>query len=115
VTVAGRCFPPNFTGNAVLTSDPVVLGPVRADAAGAFSATFTIPRNTAAGAHTITVSGTGASAAARITVTNTPLPATGSDRDGVLAGMALAVVFAGLVLLAGRRLSDQHEDIARRL
>jgi hypothetical protein len=106
VTVTGACFPAN-----VLNSDPVTLGIVRTDALGNFSARFTIPVNTAAGAHTITVATTGATASVAITVTRVAgLSVTGGN--SALLGLAIAVIFGGLVLIAGRRLGDQNDDWA---
>jgi hypothetical protein len=113
VIVSGTCYPANADFNVVLTSSPVLLGTVRSDANGAFSKGFTIPARTSVGSHTITVSGGPAAASATITVVSGGLVVTG---HGIaLVGLAGAVLFAGFVLLAGRRLGDENDDLAARL
>jgi len=53
LTVSGKGFIANATVTVTYATEPVVVATVTADAAGAFSATFTVPESTA-GAHTIT-------------------------------------------------------------
>ena len=53
LTVSGKGFIANATVTVTYATEPVVVATTTADAAGAFSATFTVPESTA-GAHTIT-------------------------------------------------------------
>lgn len=53
ITVSGKGFIANATVTVTYATEPVVVATTTADAAGAFSATFTVPESTA-GAHTIT-------------------------------------------------------------
>jgi lysophospholipase L1-like esterase len=55
--VQGDGFTPGVSMQAVLQSDPVVLGPVVADAAGSVNAKFPLPRGVAAGDHSLTLDG----------------------------------------------------------
>ena len=95
MTVTGNGWKPGSTVTILLTGSSTPLGTATADANGAFSATVTIPSDTPAGTHTITISGTAADGSARtvqsgsITVTAI-LPATGSDTGPLtLIGVAL--------------------------
>jgi hypothetical protein len=116
VTVSGTCFPADKDETIVLNSTPVTLGTAHTNSAGSFSAIFTIPSNTSAGSHTITASGTGVIASVTITVTRTGLlGVTGSNSTKVLLPFAIALAFAGLVLIAGRKLGDQNDEWAETL
>ena len=53
LTVTGKGFIANAAVTVTYATEPVVVATVTADAAGAFSATFTVPESTA-GAHTVT-------------------------------------------------------------
>lgn len=57
LTVAGSGFAPNETITVVLHSTPVTLATFTADGSGAFSQIVSIPAGTAAGHHTLIVSG----------------------------------------------------------
>lgn len=111
VTISGTCANETFT--VTLHSTPVTLGTVTTNSAGSGSGTFTIPSNTSAGTHTITVSDvSGNSGSATVVVTgatgaanptSTKLPVTGSDA-GLLSGIgAAAVCTGGIVVLAARK------------
>jgi len=56
--VHGDGFMPDSDVDVTLHSTPVHLGTFTTDASGAFTATVTIPADTAAGAHTIVLTGT---------------------------------------------------------
>ena len=64
-TIAALCYPANLSGSIVLTSDPVTLGSFQTNNVGAFFGAVTIPRNTTAGAHRITLTGGTATAFGR--------------------------------------------------
>jgi hypothetical protein len=100
----GACFARNADISLVLTSDPVNLGTARTDASGNFSFTVTIPTNTPPGNHTLTASGAGQSATLTILVSQ-PLSTTGMRWN--LAILGLAMVAAGIILMAGDRIGKQ--------
>jgi hypothetical protein len=60
VPVRGEGWMPESEVTVTMRSEPVVLGTAAVGAEGTFAQTYTIPVGTAAGAHTITLSGTGA-------------------------------------------------------
>lgn len=107
LTVTGSGLPPNATEQITLNSSPVLLTTVTTSAAGAFSKLVTIPASTAAGSHTITVTGTSGvdPAAAPLTVTAAiALAASGTDPGWLVA---LAVALLGLGLVARRYRHDR--------
>ncbi len=59
VTLTGAGLPPNTPLDVDLLSDPVRLGSTITDALGAFRLVVTIPQDTAAGVHTIVITGPG--------------------------------------------------------
>jgi hypothetical protein len=116
ITVSGSGFAPDSDVTVVLHSDPVVLGIAHTDAAGNFTATFTIPAGTPAGDHHLVFTGVDAfgnpitvEQAITLGVVAGPrtaaamLPVTGDDALPLaLAGSGL--LFAGaLALWASRR------------
>jgi 5'-nucleotidase len=127
ITVTAGYFTAGSNVTVTLTSDPVVLGTLVADAAGNVSSTFNLPVGVTAGSHTVTVSGarlgTGVSASvtANITVTIPPgcvsnitavptttsgggsLPVTGSDNGMFVAAGAGLLVAGGLLVMAARK------------
>jgi hypothetical protein len=60
VPVRGEGWMPESEVTVTMRSEPVVLGMAAVGADGTFAQTYTVPAGTAAGAHTITLSGTGA-------------------------------------------------------
>jgi hypothetical protein len=106
--LVGACFPANSTASATLNSTPVVLGVFQVGPSGSFTATFRVPTNITAGSHTIVVNAANATAATAIVVAGKPFAVTGGRLN--LLPLAAAAVFAGLVLIAGRRLADQNDD-----
>jgi hypothetical protein len=114
VKLTGTCLARNTDDTIVLTSNPVLLGTVHTDGNGNFTASFVIPANTSPGTHTITASGGGTAAAATITVGPKSLSFTGRNA-GRAIGVAAALVFAGMVLVAGRMLGDHQDDYIREL
>lgn len=70
LTVAGTDFPAGADVEIWLNSTPVLLGTATADAAGAFTATVTVPAATTVGAHTVRVvqQASGVEASAPLTV-----------------------------------------------
>ena len=115
VKITGICFPANSSQTIVLHSDPVTLGVVQTNGGGNFVATFVIPTGTSPGTHTIT-GGPGGTvlASATITVTGNHIGVTGSNSTRLLF-FALALAFAGAVLLAGKVLGDDNDSWAERL
>ncbi|WP_314147050.1 ParB-like protein [uncultured Leifsonia sp.] len=121
VTVAGAGFAANVSGVRVeLHSDPVLLGTVSTDAAGAFTLSASIPATVPAGTHRVVVivNGVQVGAATVAVAAADPAPAatgdggsegelasTGSRMDGspLLAAGAFAAVIAGAVIVALRR------------
>jgi membrane anchored protein len=85
----------------------VGLGSTTADADGSFSATLTIPSNTAEGTYTLTATSGGVVLATATIVVDAAgggaLPFTGSDVAPGLAVGATLIVAGGLLLLAVRR------------
>ena len=114
IEVSGSGFPASADVRIELHSDPVVLGTVRTDAAGALRLTARIPAGTPSGAHEIVALADGVSARAVLTVTasaDATSPGTGSGQgaqdDGLAstggdtAWLVPVAVGAGLLLLAG--------------
>lgn len=112
VVVTGSGFAADASVRIELHSDPVVLGTVRTDAAGALRFSATIPAGTATGAHEIVAIAGAASASTAITVTaasGTTTPSTGSaTTDGSLAStggdtawLVPVAIVAGVLLAAG--------------
>lgn len=126
ITLSGNGWKAGSTVTLTLHSDPVSLGTATVDASGAFTKTVTIPADTTAGTHTISISGTDPAGAPRtvsLTITvsaattaastapstaastapTNQLPRTGSSSMPMtLAGLALLAV-GGLLVLQGRR------------
>lgn len=102
---------PGETIRFVLTSDPIEMGTVVADATGTGTITFTVPANYPTGPHTVTSTCGTQVLTANIEVlaravtpattpSSTPLPVTGSDTDlFVRAGVSLVAV-GGLLVVA---------------
>ncbi|SJN27499.1 5'-nucleotidase [Microbacterium esteraromaticum] len=113
VTVSGEGFAAGDELTIELRSTPVQLGTATVAADGTFSATVTVPKNTAAGAHTIAViQSDGAEATAPLTVTaadggpgsnpGDDLATTGADSVPYLVLAALLLTL-GLALVVARR------------
>lgn len=116
-TVTGTNLPPGPV-DVTLFSTPVVLARPTVGAAGTFSVVVTIPADTEPGAHRLVVGRPDGTPLAETTVTATPpasqmvaqtagpvtrqLSRTGADASEP-AGMAAAMVAAGLLLLAATR------------
>lgn len=112
-TDSAACFASGATLQAVMTSNPVNLGSRAADSAGRVSTSFSIPSNTAAGTHTITLTGLGRNGGSRTSVATftvvTSLPRTGdSPLNEVLGGVAAILIGAALVSGARRRRVGDH-------
>ncbi len=105
-SVTGTCFRRNLDGQLILTSDPVSLGTFRTDGNGNFFVTVAIPRNTAVGTHTLTARGGDQSAAITLIVSNVSgFGVTGMSWNLLILGLALMA--AGIVVLAGDRIGKQ--------
>lgn len=104
--VTGGGFVPGEQVALVMTSEPVNLGVVLADADGRVDSTFTVPADTAAGTHTVTATGqAGAVASATFVVLSPgtdPGPGSGDSGTGggQLAGTGAQVALAALVAAA---------------
>jgi hypothetical protein len=106
-SVTGTCFRRNLDGQLILTSDPVSLGTFRTDGNGNFFVTVAIPRNTAVGNHTLTARAGDQSAAITLIVSNVSgFGVTGMSWNLLILGLAL--VAAGIVVLAGDRIGKQE-------
>jgi hypothetical protein len=107
--LSGTGFAAGVTLTITLHSTPVVLGTIVTDSTGAFSSTFTVPKNTDAGVHRVVVTGAnGVSAEATVTIVAVPgsagaLANTGIDTAGAWLGGALALILAGLGTIVVRR------------
>ena len=88
----------------ILASTPRVIASGYANAQGVVTLRGTIPANFASGRHTLAVlaPATGTGFKQTVTISDLPLPATGSEVDGLLVVALLAVV-VGLVILLRRR------------
>lgn len=106
--ISGTCYTPNTDLDMVLTSDPVSLGRAHTDGAGNFAVTVAIPLNTPVGTHTLTVSGGGRSAAISIIVSSTPGAFGVTGMSWNLAVLGLALLAAGVIVLAGDRIGKQE-------
>ncbi|MGX5697344.1 putative Ig domain-containing protein [Agromyces soli] len=121
ITVSGAGFLAGAPIVLGMYSQPTTLGTATADAAGAFSATVTVPAGQPLGAHTLVATGVGAAGEARLLAASTTLvaPSTGGGANGTgtpsglgATGfdpllpmlLAAAVVLAGLVLLVSMML-----------
>jgi hypothetical protein len=105
--VNGACFARTTDIALTLFSDPVSLGLATTDANGGFSVTVTIPSNTPVGTHTLTAAGGGQSASLSLLVSDTGLVVSGSGLSWNLGILGLAMLAAGIILLAGDRISKQ--------
>lgn len=113
--VEGTGFKPNSDVEVYLFSTPRVLGTVRTDSSGNFSGTVAVPRDIAAGNHTLQSNGYAPNGQVRslnlgVKVNAmTALANTGSPADQVrFAGFAAAaVVLAGAVTVASTRRKGQ--------
>jgi len=107
--LAGSGFAADVDLTVTLHSTPVVLGTVHTDSTGAFAATFTVPKNTAAGTHRVVVTGEGGvSVETTVTIvaaatSTTALANTGVANAGAWFGGALALLLAGAAALVVRR------------
>lgn len=105
VQVNGTGWPPNTSVSFVLNSQPVNLGSVTSGANGSFSIALSIPSTVSAGSHTLTASGGGQTASLTLVVSGT-LAATGMSWN--LLVLSIALVSAGIIVLAGDRLGRQE-------
>jgi len=99
-------FKPFEVVTLVLHSTPQNVGTFTADASGVVTVSFSIPAGTAAGSHSLTMSGNlGTSFAQALTVSSSrSLAYTGTDVAPQLAvGVALLLVGGGLTVVARRR------------
>ncbi|MDP1793074.1 MAG: terpene cyclase/mutase family protein [Acidimicrobiales bacterium] len=120
VTVTGGGFEAGETVSITILSDPVDVGSVPASAAGEVNSSFTVPASVPAGSHTIRLAGASSGVvvtapltvtAAQVASTTTSTTAvrativrTGSTTDAeALAGGALVIAGAALVLATRRR------------
>lgn len=120
-TVEGKNFPALAPISLVLRSEPVRVASAVTGETGSLAASFTIPANTSAGAHTLEARRVGSSAVlasvamtiqrestvlATSTQQPTRLPATGTDiAEMARAGILLLVLGAGLLAVSRRRVS----------
>jgi uncharacterized repeat protein (TIGR01451 family) len=111
VTVKGQGFGPDTDVQVWLHSEPVLLGTVRTDATGAFSATFPLPAAVATGAHQIVLNGTDVNGAAitralDLTILPQQLAFTGNgstQAERVTLAVTAVLVGLALVTIAGAR------------
>jgi hypothetical protein len=102
----GACLPANQVFDVVLHSDPVSLGTVHSGADGTFAVTIVIPADTPPGSHSIHATGAGVDPSISLLVTSpTPIPVTGI-RNADWAWLGMAMILAGVILLAGKRVGD---------
>lgn len=131
ITCGAANFEPNETVSLVAHSTPVSLGTVKANAAGAWTASLTIPASLGAGAHQIVATGqssgekavfnftvvgaaagtTGATTASGATSTglpSAPLAFTGADTIALTSVAAVALAIGGFLVLGSRRRRQEH-------
>jgi Esterase-like activity of phytase len=98
--LSGTGFAANTRLTVTLHSTPVELGVVMSKASGAFTTSFTVPKNAEAGTHRVVVTApNGVSAEATVTIvaagSAAALASTGVAGAGVWLGGALALLLAG--------------------
>ena len=121
VTATGGGYRPASRVEVTLNSEPMPLGSVTTDAAGAFELRFTVPASATLGSHTVTASGVddggGArvlSAALEVTAAGGAAAAPAGPRDGstlprtglatvAMAGFGSALVALGTVAVVSAR------------
>jgi 5'-nucleotidase len=126
ITCGGANFEPGETVQFEAHSTPVSLGSVQANAAGAWTATLTIPSNFPAGAHQIVATGlsSGQQAVFNFTVVGAavgtspgavtattpgaPLAFTGTDSILLVSVAAIALALGGFLVLGSRRRRQAH-------
>jgi hypothetical protein len=94
-----------------LHSDPVVLGTVTADANGDVHTTVSIPAGTAAGAHTIELTGTDSTGAPRDVTTAITIASGGGSLPRTGAAIAAMVGVAAVLFAAGTALSRARKRV----
>lgn len=103
IEVRGAGYAPGGLVDITIESDPVLLKTVRADAAGAFVTTVTIPAGFPAGSHTL--KGTGPDPAGGLRMLSLPVTVAGGSGGGVIArtggDFAVLAGVAGVAILAG--------------
>jgi len=116
IKVESTGWKPSSSVTITLHSSPVVLDTVNSDGSGTVSATATIPSGTAAGAHTIEVTGAGSDGTSQ--TASTPLTVMASSGGGgslPRTGAAIAaLVFVGLALFVGGSLMSAARRRAAR-
>jgi uncharacterized repeat protein (TIGR01451 family) len=110
VTVTGSGFAAETDVEVWLHSDPVLLGTVRADASGAFTATFALPATASPGDHLVVLNGTDVNGVAisreLAILIQDGLAFTGSSRSlAARATVATTMILVGLaaVVVAGAK------------
>jgi LPXTG-motif cell wall-anchored protein len=88
LTISGTRYPANSTGEVWLHSVPVLLGELRSDTEGAFTASMSIASGAEPGEHTIEVTVGGVKASASLTVT--PASAPGGVPDPTVTPASIA-------------------------
>jgi hypothetical protein len=105
VTISGGGFAPGAQVQITVASTPTLLATVSADGSGSIQATVTIPSNLEPGTHTLSATGAnpaGGTLVLTSTITVSGLALTGSN-TGVLVGVALALLGAGVLLVVVTR------------
>ncbi|MGL3149454.1 ExeM/NucH family extracellular endonuclease [Microbacterium sp. A82] len=117
LVVSGEGFEAGLELVLELRSAPVQVGTVTVATDGTFSTTITVPKNTAAGNHTLAaIQPDGAEATATLVVTAAPggggqLPGTGADSTPyIVIGAILLLLGAGFLVLRRRRKVGEIED-----
>jgi 5'-nucleotidase len=105
VTIDSSGWKANSDVTITLHSTPVVLGTVTASSSGAVHATESIPAGTAAGAHTIELTGTDPTGAPRDVSTTITVASGGSSLPRTGAAIAAMLGVATVLFLAGTALA----------
>jgi hypothetical protein len=105
VTVAGRGFERDQDLPMTFRSTPMALGTTRADAAGAYRATVTIPATAEPGQHRIVVSGRGTNGAPVDSVTFITVTGSAAAPPSALGLPGQTSVVPGPVAFTGARLA----------
>ncbi|MGM7671025.1 ExeM/NucH family extracellular endonuclease [Microbacterium sp. A93] len=117
VDVSGEGFDAGLELVLELRSTPVQVGTVTVADDGTFRTTITVPKNTAAGEHTLAaIQPNGAEATATLTVTAAPggsgqLPTTGADSTPyIVMAVVLLLLGVGFLVFRRRRRVDENAD-----
>lgn len=108
IVVQGKGFKANSEVTVTLHSEPIVLGKVTTNAVGAFSKTFSIPKNAALGNHQVIATGfnaLGEESSSVQALTVSTLPATGNNASSHLYTVLILFLIGSVLFALSRKRS----------